>query len=372
MNIVFIIDQVYRHGGIEKILSVKANYFSNLPNFNVSILTTEQKDKAFCYQFNPTIQFLDININYHRNKSYFHPVNLLKLPKHILKLSSVLKQIQPDIVVVCSHSTDTYFIPFINRNIPKIKEFHYSKFIEIEPRKHPKSFIQRWFFKFADYVEKKYNKLVVLNDDEATYYPSKNVEVIPNPVTFTSDKVASLQNKIAIAVGRIAPVKGFDDLIDIWEKVIEHDQEWKLHIYGDGETDYVTYLQELIQHKQLKYNLILKGNTNNVKEVLLEGSMYLMTSHNECFPLVLLEAQTCGLPILAFDCPHGPRNIISKSNGVLIPNRDKNLFANEIIALVKDRDRLINMGAEAKKNVATYTLENVMNKWVTLFKSLKN
>tara|TARA_R110002049_G_scaffold293219_7_gene478123 strand:- start:9345 stop:10472 length:1128 start_codon:yes stop_codon:yes gene_type:complete len=370
MKIVFFIDQVYLHGGIERVLSIKANYLANNPANEVYILTTEQQNNTPCYPFNTTITFIDLNINYVRDKSYFHPTNLGKLPRHIKKTKQHLKKIKPDVVVVCSHSTDTYFMPFLVKRIPKIKEFHYSKSIEVEKRKNPKSSFKKYFLKFADYVETKYDSLVVLNKDEQAYYTSNNTVVIPNPLTFYPETKASLQNKIVIAAGRIAPVKGFDLLIDIWAKIANSRPDWQLHIYGDGPAPYVQQLQQQIDAKNLNKVVFLKGVTTNIKEKMLGASLYAMTSHNECFPLVLLEAQACGLPIIAYDSPHGPRNIVSKKTGVLVPHYNEEAFSKNLLQLFKDQERLQHMGALAVQNAQNYTIEKVMMQWMQLFKNI--
>ncbi|WP_108868360.1 glycosyltransferase family 4 protein [Aquimarina aquimarini] len=370
MKIVFIIDQVYLHGGIERVLSIKANYLAKQVGNEISIITTEQKNNIPCYDFNPHISFEDIGVNYNRTKSYFHPVNLLKLPRHIQKIKSILKRKQPDVVVVCSHSTDTYFMPFIIKSIPKVKEFHFSKFIEKAPRLNSSNILKQYFFKFTDYVESKYDRLVVLNAIEAEYYRTDNVEVIPNPLTFYPDKVSELSNKVIISAGRIATVKGYDLLIDIWELVYQKNKDWELHIYGKGDEEYTKTLQDKINEKGLEDSLILKGATDNIQGKMLESSMYVMSSHNECFPLVLLEAQACGLPIISFDCPHGPKSIIDSNNGYLVELYNKEEFANILNKYMQSPKVLKPMGVAARTNASKYSIEKVMKMWQDMFSSL--
>ncbi len=369
MKVVFVIDQVYLHGGIERVLSIKANYFASLANYEVHIITTEQKNQPPCYEFSDKIVFQDLQINYKREKSYFHPVNLLKLPGHIGKTKSAIKRLEPDVVVVCSHSVDTYFIPFIHKKVPKVKEFHYSKFIEEDKRKNPGIF-KKLFFRYTDYVESKYDKLIILNKDESGYYKSTNTRVIPNPLTFYPETVSELTSNRVITAGRIAQVKGYDILIDIWKIVYEKEKDWQLHIYGDGDPNYVHKLQHKIDHYGLQDSLILKGATNDIKKEMLHSSIFVMTSHNECFPLVLLEAQACGLPIVSFDCPYGPRNIINEDNGVLVPLYDNEAFANQLMKLMNQKEELKRKGKNARENVSKYTLETVMGLWKHMFESL--
>ncbi|MFY0714345.1 glycosyltransferase family 4 protein [Seonamhaeicola sp. NFXS20] len=370
MKIVFLIDQVYRHGGIERVLSIKANYLASNSKNSVYIITSEQNKNKACYHFNSNIIFKDLGVNYHRNLSYFHPKNVLKIPRHIRLVKQTLNKIKPDVVVVCSHSVDTYFVPFINKSIPKVKEFHFSKSIEVPYRKKGAKSKKKYFLYFADYVEKKYNKLIVLNKDEAKYYKSNNIAVIPNPITFYPSQVSQLNKPIAIAAGRIAPVKRFDLLVDIWELIHKKNNNWQLHIYGEGDKNYIDTLQKQINEKQLSKHIILKGKTDNIQDKMLNASVFLMTSDNECFPLVLLEAQACGLPIVSFDCPHGPRNIISDKNGILIPPKKQTKFANAAINIINNETLRKKLGQHARENAANYNEKAIMDKWLTIFNQL--
>ncbi|MHA7059203.1 glycosyltransferase family 4 protein [Aquimarina sp. M1] len=369
MRIAFIIDQVYLHGGIERVLSIKANYFASNEGDEVYIFTTEQKKKKPCYHFDTRIVFKDLGINYNRRKSYFHPENLKKLPKHISRTKAALKAVNPDIVIVCSHSVDTYFVPFIVKYIPKVKEFHYSRFIEKEKRKKP-SLFKRFFFMFTDYVESKYDTLVVLNKDESNYYKSKNTVVIPNPLTFYPDRVSDVSNKKIITAGRIAAVKGYDMLIDIWKEIVPIRKDWELHIFGSGAPGYVKMLQDKIDTAGIQDSIKLMGSTDKIQEEMLTSSIFVMTSHNECFPLVLLEAQACGLPIISFDCPYGPRNIIDRKMGVLIPLDKNNIFINELSILMNDQESRRLMGKNARENAKKYQLDIVMDLWKKMFNDL--
>ncbi|WP_047414409.1 glycosyltransferase family 4 protein [Cellulophaga sp. Hel_I_12] len=370
MTIVFLIDQMSLHGGIERVLSIKANYFATQENVEVHIITSEQKNEPLCYRLDPNIRLYDLQINYHREKSYFHPKNLLKLPKHIYTLRKKIKKIRPDVMIVCSHSTDTYFVPFILKRIPKVKEFHFSKAIELPYRENPSHWKKTYFLKFADFVESKYDRLIVLNADEAKYYKTDNVTIIPNPLTFYPDAIAKLKEKTVITAGRIAHVKGYDRLIAIWELVVKEIKDWRLEIYGTGSPAYVQMLQDEINQRNLQHQVILMGATDQIQAKLLEASVFAMTSHNECFPLVLLEAQACGLPIIAYDCPHGPRNIMSSENGCLIPLNEEQQFADALVQLITTQEMRIKMGENARKNAAKYRLNAVMRQWELLFKSL--
>jgi len=175
MKIIYLMDQMYIHGGGEKILSLKVNALANDFGCEVYLCTTEQKNKPAIYPISKKVNLLDLNINYKRSKSYFHPINLIKITQHFFKLNKVIGKIQPDVLISVSQSPEQFFLPFILTKIPKIKEFHSSGAALIKPKSIFEKLKNKLFMLF-----KKYHKVVVLNNDEKRYYPFSNLTVIPN------------------------------------------------------------------------------------------------------------------------------------------------------------------------------------------------
>ena len=135
MTILFSTDQVYLHGGIEKTMAVKANYFADVLGYDVVILTTEQKGKLPQYALSSKVRLIDIGINYHRKKSYFHPANIAKIPKHFFGSRKAIAAVKPDVIISCNYAFDFYWLPFIFKKIPKLKEYHSSRFFEDRARR---------------------------------------------------------------------------------------------------------------------------------------------------------------------------------------------------------------------------------------------
>ncbi|HLA56748.1 MAG TPA: glycosyltransferase family 4 protein [Flavobacterium sp.] len=371
MRILFTTDQIYLHGGIEKVMAEKANYFADVFDYDVHILTTEQNGNAPCYRLSEKIKKTDISVNYHRKKSYFHPANLLKLPQHFRQWRKAIRTIDPDVVIVCNYAFDFYWSPFFFTRISKLKEFHSSGFLEMEARKNA-GFFGKIRFGLQDFIESKYDRIVVLNPSEAQFCKSKNTVVIPNPIGKT-DKVAALKNKKAIAAGRIAPVKGFTKAIDAWALAMEYQSDWELYIYGQGEPDYIQMLKAKIVNQGLQNNIFIKPATENLDDEMAGASMYVMSSVSECFPMVLLEALSAGLPIASFDCPTGPGNIITDGeDGFLAEDQNIASLAEKIVILMTDEDLRKEMGKCGRSNAQRFSNEAVMNLWQSLFNELKN
>jgi glycosyltransferase involved in cell wall biosynthesis len=371
MKIVFSTDQIYLHGGIEKVLSHKANYFADTLGYEVIILTSEQHCQPPCYPLSKKIRLLDIGVNYNRNKSYFSKKNLIKIPFHFKQLYKTIKEVNPDIWIVVSYSFDFYWIPFIRRGVPKCKEFHSSHYIEAQSNLTNAPFLKRIRCFFNRWVESKYDKLIVLNPDEQLFFKSKNSIVVPNPIPDSVQPKAPLVNRQALAAGRIAPVKGFEKLIDSWKLVTKKFPDWQLHIYGEDYLDTRRKLENQILELRLENNVSFKGVSADMTATMQDYALYVMSSQTECFPMVLLEAMSCGIPCVSFDCPTGPRNIITDGKDGLLAEQDNVVgLADKIIYLIENPDILKIMGESAKENIKRFSSGIVMEKWQKLFKKL--
>ena len=369
MKIIFSTDQIYLHGGIEKVLAEKANYFADECGYEVIILTSEQKGQYPCYPLSSKIQLIDLGVNYNREKSYFSWANLQKVPNHVYQLNRVFHKLQPDVVIVSNFGFDTYFVPFLYKRAKKIKEFHCSRYFESQLRNQTTSFLKKKYNQFNDWVESKYDYLIVLNPDEVSYYKSDNVVVIPNPVSIPKER-ASLTNKKVIAAGRIAPVKGFDKLIEAWKKVHAVVPEWELHFYGEDYLGTQQQLETLIRDYNLEKVIYFKGSSSNMVETFMDYSLYAMSSETECFPMVLLEALSVGLPIVSFDCPNGPRNIITnKEDGLLVENQNIEDLTEKILLLIENENKRVAFGLQAKANSFKFSTSLVMQRWINLLHS---
>ncbi|MFD0836292.1 glycosyltransferase [Mariniflexile aquimaris] len=370
MKIIYYTDQIYLHGGLERVLANKLNYFSNNTDFELHVITFQQKNNPPCYTLPKNVQLHDLDIDYNRTISFLNPLNLKLSLQHYLRLKRKIKFIQPDIIVICNYEFGFYFIPLIAKNVIKIKEFHSSKHFSYIEQSKNRNILKTIKYKLADYFESKYDYLVLLTTDELKYYKGKNKLVIPNAITKTNSNGANLINKKAISAGRIAPVKGFEYLINSWKHVVDECPDWTLNIYGEGEEDYVKKLQNQINSLNLGNHVFLNGSTNDLESKMLDSSIYAMTSLTECFPMVLLEAMSCGLPIVSFDSPNGPRNIITNNeDGVIVEYLNEKLLAVEMINLIKDIDKRKIMGQNGRNNILKFSELNVMSKWLELFNS---
>ncbi len=370
MKLVYYTDQIYKHGGLERVISNKLNYLAKNTDLDLHLITFQNNNNIPCYSINNKVNFHDLDINYNRNITFLHPRNVKYILKHFSRLKKLLKKIKPDIIIVCNYEYGFFFVPYLAKNSLTIKEYHSTGHFHYLNRQHNQSILKKIRYKFINYFQSKYNYIALLNKDELNYYSGENKIVIPNSLTFKPDQQSSLNEKCVISAGRIAPVKGFDDLIESWVKIRYHHPEWKLKIFGDGETDYIEELKNIVDKLNLKENILFMGPTKNLKQEMLNSSMYAMTSGMECFPMVLLEAMSCGLPIVSYDCPTGPRNIIQDNiDGILVDYKNKESMSNAIIELIENIDKRILLGKNGFINANKFTEHNVMTSWLNIFKT---
>lgn len=370
MKIVFNTDQIHLHGGIEKVMATKANHFASLPGFEVIILTTEQEGKVPCYPLDPRIKIIDLSVNYDRSKSYLSLKNLIKVVTHFFEQRKMLNNLQPDIIISANFNFDHYWLPFIKPIKTKvIKEIHGSGYASPAQRQYA-NFLNHLKWKLNDYIMGKYDSIVVLNADEKNYLTTNNVAVIPNPIEIP-EMQATLENKQVLAAGRIAPIKGFDQLINAWQLVHQKHPDWKLHLYGDDYSNTKVLLQKQIKGYHLEEVISFIDSVDNLPQTMLEYSIYAMSSVSECFPMVLLEAFSVGLPVVSYDCPNGPRNIIShQSDGLLIADQNPEALSKGLIQLIENEALRKTMGATAKINSKRFKTNDVMKQWLNLFHNL--
>ena len=367
MKILYLTDQTYLHGGIEKVLSQKANYFADVSNDVVFIVTYNQQQKQPIYPFSEKIRMVDLAINYEIGKSYFHPVNLKKIPKHRTALKKIFQDLQPDVVISCSFGPDCYFIPFLEKQIPKIKEFHSSRYFHNDNASSTKDKLLK---KLTSTAEKRYHQLVVLNDSEQKFYKNKQIVVIPNPAEI-SGKRAEVSSKKIMAAGRISPVKNFGGLIDAFALLSKSFPDWELHFFGEDYVGTQANLEKKIKDYGLESQIKLMGVFPDLKKEMYNYSIYAMTSETECFPMVLLEALSVGLPVISYDSPTGPKHILTNNeDSFLVPYKNLDIFVEKLKKLMQNENLLQEMGEKGLRNVRRFSIEKVMHQWKDLFISL--
>ncbi|WP_059008620.1 glycosyltransferase family 4 protein [Streptomyces specialis] len=207
-------------------------------------------------------------------------------------------------------------------------------------------------------------------DDYLRLAPGTRVVRIPNAVHSLDQKPSTCANKIAVAAGRLRPQKGFDLLIPAFGQAVEAYPDWQLRIFGTGNKQ--PRLRRLIEEHHLYNHVFLMGRTDEMDEELAKASMYVLSSRYEGLPMVMIEAMAHGLPVVSFDCPTGPSDVITDGKeGLLVPPGDVDGLAAAMRRLMGDEALRAEMGDAALATVQAYGPEAIRERWTELFEALE-
>lgn len=374
MKIIYCIAGTCHSGGMERVLANKANYLTG-HGYEVVIVTTDQQGLPPFFPLAEQIRCIDLGINYEENNGKSFANKLLHYPlkqyRHKKRLAAILEQEKPD-VTISMFCNDAGFITRINDGSKKVLEIHFSKFKRLQyNRKGLWRLADLWRSKQDEKTVRWFDKFVVLTEEDKGYWGNlPNITVIPNANTFATSQAAALENKKVIAIGRYTYQKGFERLIEAWNILSPGFPGWKLDIIGNGEER--DKLQDLIHAYHLDGQVTLVSPTKSIDKVYLDASLLAMSSRYEGLPMVLLEAQAFGLPIVSFACKCGPKDIVTDGEtGFLAAENDIKGLALQMAKVMENTQLRKQMGRKAKEASRRYAEDAVMAKWTALFDSLK-
>ena len=375
MIVLYYLPSLYTSGGLERIITFKANYLADVCGYNVIILTSEQCGKNPYFKLSQNVKHIDLDVVFDMDKCSSKIIKALKYPfKFYLfkkRFKRALFSIRPNITI-STLRRELNFINSINDGSIKIGEFHITRSAYHTKAIHSSNFIVNLFKKRLNYVFVKnlsrLSKLVLLTNEEMEFWPElHNLTVIYNPVTIVPEKLSSCENKMVIAVGRYSFQKGFDLLIKAWKTVVESHPDWILNIYGEGNKE---KLDSIINEFNLSNSCFLLPPVGNIVEKYIESSIFVLSSRYEGFGMVLCEAMTCGLAPVSFDCKCGPKDIITNnSDGILVECGNISSLASNISFLIKNEEIRKKIGVNARLSSVRFNEDVIMDKWKSLFDS---
>lgn len=363
MKIAYIIECMHNSGGMERVLSVCANALCQ--NMEVSIITLYQKERPYYFPLDDKIDQYDLGIENVANRKQLKT-----------KMKDFLMTHHFD-VVISMGGIDMYYLHSIKDGSKKIVWFHFAIDIAettwIGP--HP-NLVTKIKAKLKTrkriYHARKYNKMIVISktDLEAWKKHTNKAICIYNPITIDTPCVADNNAKAIISIGRLDYQKRYDNLINAWKIVYKKHPDWNLDIYGEGQLR--NQLQKQIDKLRLSSSITLCGRTPNITEKYAQHSIYVMSSRAEGLGLVLLEAASCSLPLISYDCHSGPKDIIvDGKNGYLIPQvGDTTAMADRICKLIEDANLRRQMGMNAKLMVKKFSPTKIKEQWIAMLQTI--
>lgn len=371
MRIMYITDAVAIWGGVERIIVEKMNYLADNYGYEMFVVTANQGRHPVTYNLSQKVSHKDLDIQLYRQYSYRGLARLYKMVHlkmlFIKRLRASIQDIKPDVVVSVRPSL-TNAIVRAKGSIPLVFESHssYQGIFVMYSDLCTKLKVNyaNWGIRYAQQV-------VALTEGDAAVIRTvnPNVCVIPNVVHLNdTNDYSSCEVESVIFVGRLSKQKGINTLLKIWETVHERNPRWQLQIYGGYGEDQETLLPLI---KQMNSDIHVHEATPEIMKKYKENSILVMTSVYEPFGLVLPEAMSCGLPVVSFDCPYGPSEIITDGkDGFLIKNHDIQSFADKVCMLMDNVDMRKEMGKAGIISSKRYDARLIMPQWKQLFEQL--
>lgn len=362
MNVCFFIGNLNQSGGTERVASVIANELQKCGH-SVFMLNLQCGEQPF-FELTDGIHVSQLFNTAGRG--------ILRLPLAIVKLRRYLQQNQIDILIDVESMLALYALPaVIGLNVRHICWEHF--FYHNDLGKSTRRLARKLAARFADDV-------VTLTERDKQFWLSNTackakINAIPNPVTIAlPTTINPHKEKLFLAVGHLTHIKGFDLLLQAWAQVVPLHPDWRLRIVGDGEDK--AMLEQLRRELNIETNTELVPKTNNISVHYQQAAFFVMSSRFEGLPLVLIEAQTYGLPIVSFDCDTGPAEIIKHGETGWLCEAENVTSLGELMvqAIVAGKDINIpesqwnELSKASIHNAQRFALEQIIKRWQELLR----
>lgn len=351
LNICFLGGCIGRSGGTERVGTLIANGLAN-KNFNVCLLSFWEADRPFFTLDQKVKLFYLLNRKKEGKlyRTYVYP---------IIKLHSFLVKNKIDVIIdidlILTRYT-AFATMFTKCKIISWEHFNYWNTLQDKKRMTALKLAKKFSSKIV-VLTKTDAKALVENGKVDT----KKVVQIYNPTPFSSQKRAKLTNHVFLTVGRLTYQKGFDNMLKIWKIAESEIADWKLLIVGSGEDENI--LKKMAKELNL-HRVEFVPNTSEIEKYYISSSCYLMTSRYEGFPMVLLEAQSFGLPVISYNCKTGPDEIVENDvNGYIVRENDELTFVNLMKRIADSHDLLIKLSNGAYSKMSKYSVNVITDKW---------
>ena len=356
------------YGGVENAIATRASMLSK--KYHVEIISLYKQDYKIPFKLNDKVKVRYL-LNIVSNRQEF--INSLKTLHLIKTLKEGFKAFY---ILLNKNSKIVKYILSSDAKIIISTRYEFSKLLNKYGRKDVIKISEQHVYDITDSYISKLNKLrnidylMPVSKNLLHNYQGKvnlKLKYIPLALNYypKDNELSHVNNKNLIAIGRLDKIKGFEDLIGIMEILVNKDYEIKLNIFGDGPEK--KNLQELIKQKHLEKNIKIWGfkKYSFIKDYLKNSSLYLMTSFEESFGLVVIEAMSYGVPCIAFDSAKGVLDVLNEQNGYLIKNRNIMLYAQTVLCYlnepVKNKRKLSNSARVTSKD---YNFDNIQKEYL--------
>lgn len=359
MHIGFFSGDITRLGGTENVSCLIANALVERTKYIISVISIFEEHEQ---------PFFDIDDRINRFALYptvihgvWHYFDTCK------RLRRVVCEQHIDVLIDIDGILDMYSLPVKHNTGVKVISWEHFNYLQ-NPDVPYRKLTRRWAARSADAI------VTLTETDKQLYQSNLNLRcpimAIANPmVTLEEQPSYDTESTMILSSGRLTYQKGFDMLVDAAAQVLPKHPEWSWLILGEGEDR--PQLEKKIAECGLEHQLILKGRVGNVDTYYRKAAMFVLTSRFEGLPMVLLEAKAHALPLISFDCPTGPSEIISNEiNGTIVPTNNTQELADAVNDLIEDEDKRIAYSRNSNVGTEKYGMSPILCSWEKLLNGI--
>ena len=354
-KICFLIGNLNLTGGTERVTTLIANALAENSEYDISILSLADGTTPF-FELHPSVETFSL---------YSHSVSMKKnFFGAVWKIRQFIIDQQVDTLIVVDSISCLFTIPALWGL--KVKHICWEHFnFKNNNGTKLRDLARIWAVRYCDNVVTLTKRDKKFWDQGLKKIKAKIVS-IPNPTSYKNvEHHPQLAFKVFLAVGRLVNVKGFDMLIDAWARVCHDTHGWKLRIVGSGEEE--RNLKQQVEYLGITEYVEFISATKNIEKYYRTASFFCLSSRFEGFPMVLLEAQTFGLPIVSYDCDTGPSELVNTNTGILVESNNVSEFANAMANMVVcEEDKYKDLVQNSFILSSQFSIECIKKLWVKI------
>ena len=371
MRIAFVLRAVILTGGIERIIVEKMNWLAERGH-DVILITYEQGLHPMSFQLHPSVHHVDVDCRFFT--VYNHP--FLFRPFFIFKMRQKFKKRLQ--AIIADYGLDIIVMPH------NIKEFQYviasmSSVVSVVYESHSASaeFVQGGMLRILMNnicffpMLRKIKLVIALTKGDSMFWKRhcNHVQTVVNPLSSYHDsiEVCSKEEGRILYVGRLHPIKRIDRLIQAFSLIANKYPLWHIDIFGEGEEK--NRLSRMISDYGLTERIIIHSPVPSIFEEYRRSQFLVLSSDSEGFSLVIIEAMSCGIPVVSTDCPYGPREIIDDGKTGLMSCMKADDLATKMEWMITHEAERQEMGLLAHQTVSRYEKNKVMEEWEKTYQS---
>lgn len=356
MKIALVCSSIIPNGGTERAISNLTNLLKEIPEVSLEVISLSSQPREI-----PSFKFSCSVIHCALPSLQSSIIGKIKWYNQALcYLNNFLREHSYDGILGIGHNINV-MLPFVKTTKCKIYGCEHIAF----------QTIPSYFRIILKGVYPRLDGLILLSETAKKKMRryNDNLIIIPNSLSFKVNTCVELTEKRIIMVGRLSLEKGYNRLVPIATAIKAKHPEWIIEIFGDGPEK--ESLKDLFQQNFLDDYVLFQGQTTHIAEVYQKSSILILTSYSEALPMVILEANSYGIPVVGYECEGTFELIDDENNGYLIKNNDVNSFVDRLNSLIENLELRKKIGSNALQTIQCYDPAIIKNKWCEFFQNMK-